>query len=103
MATIYSSDVDGGGNPSLEDVLLRHYHTSDILTYPLSDGLEMYMRSLKREREDRLYLLWVAYYTNPFAGKDRKTWEEFLGETKVTNAPASKYGKITGVDLAQRK
>lgn len=60
---------------------------------------------MNTRREDRLYLLWVAYYTSPYAGGKRKGWEEFLTEsTQISEPPKTKstgLGKITGVDLAQ--
>jgi hypothetical protein len=48
-------------------------------------------------------LLWVAYYTNPFASGERKTWEEFSGDAKTTSSTPKNVGKITGVDLVQRR
>jgi hypothetical protein len=75
----------------------------EILSYPLDEGIDIYLKCLKREREDRLYLLWVAYYTNPFASGERKTWEEFSGDAKTTSSTPKNVGKITGVDLVQRR
>lgn len=104
MATIYSSDRDGGGNDqSIEDVLLRNYHTVEVLKYPLDYGLELFIKCLEKEREDRLYMLWVAYFTNAFGGKERKSWEEFRGVSTKKSKPQGKIGTITGVDLAQQR
>lgn len=63
----------------------------------------MYKTCQLKEREDRLYMLWVAYYTNPLAGGKRKSWDEFLSAstTKSTPPDKDKIGNISGVDLAQ--
>lgn len=65
----------------------------------------MYKQCQHKEREDRLYLLWVAYFTNPMAGGKRKGWSEFYKQaTASQDTPEKKKtGNIGGVDLAQLK
>jgi len=79
----------------------------EVLNYSLEEGLDLFNRCLKKEREDRLYLLWVAYFTNPMGQAKRKSWEEFLeistGTSDVAPTDTSKVGTIRGVDLAQMK
>lgn len=105
MATVYSSDRDGGGRTEeqLEDVLLRNYHTLGVLDFPFDYGMELYLNCIRKEREDRLYLLWVSYYTNAFGSKERKSWEEFKAVSTASSPTPKKVGTITGVDLAQMR
>lgn len=63
--------------------------------------MRLYVACQEKERENRLFDYWVAYFNNPFGGKDRKTWEEFyLDATRKTPAP-KKMGNISGVDLTK--
>lgn len=104
MATVYASDGDGGGriDERLEDVLLRNYHTIEVLNFPIDYAMDLYLTCLRKEREDRLYLLWVSYFTNAFGAKERKSWEEFKElSTASSPTPSKKVGTLTGVDLAQ--
>lgn len=50
-----------------------------------------------------MYMFWVAYATNPFGGKKRKSWEEFKngGESK-TSSDADPTSNYKGVDLVKR-
>lgn len=48
-------------------------------------------------------MFWVAYATNPFGGKKRKSWEEFKNggdDKKPSEAHSSSNYK--GVDLVKR-
>lgn len=75
------------------------------MNYSIEEGMELFNRCMKKEREDRLYLLWVAYFTNPMGSTKRKSWEEFYETaTETQEAPnTKKMGTIRGVDLAQIK
>lgn len=55
------------------------------------------------QREERLYALWVAYFTAPFSGDKRKTWDEFYKESTTVSKTSSpeQRGTYKGVDLVK--
>lgn len=73
----------------------------EVLHLPWEDGFEMFIKCVEHEEEERLYQFWVAYYTNPFGGKERKSWEQFKKPSKTKVASQESTGNISGVDLAR--
>lgn len=87
-------------------MLLRNYHTLEVLDYTLDYGIELATICKLKEREERLYTLWTLYFTSPFVSGERKSWDQFYEESTQpkTISPVTKggqLGKITGTDLAQ--
>ena len=78
----------------------------EVMSYTIEEGVNLFNRCIIKEREDRLYLLWVAYFTNPMGSGKRKSWEEFLeASTGPKEAPPKpkNMGTIRGVDLTTVK